>query len=748
MVFAPPAHGDFEIGVSASDAARTPNVVSRTLRIRIGDGGVDETPPQLAPTEPGPLECGVTAAIGVLATDDAGGVEHVTVRGAGFVGRAFGPDRIHPLSLVVTATAPVPGPPGVPMAFDAEAEDTLGNRATASFSREVVDTAPPVLALAQASGPFAPGAPLDLTIFGDEVCGLIDLLRVDFGGITATTAVGQRALAGLVSIDAPEAVCVWEPVVARVELIDRAGLVSNGATLALAGTDAIAPRISVNTIVSGGGIEPGGTLLADVVIEDGQTPVHSATVTVSPIGVSLPDPLLSSSALFPSAACADRVPRALPIEIPIPRSLRFSAGAAALRIVVDAEDAAGNRASSSVDVPIVDLAPPALQIVSPRPGAVVLPGETVPIVVEAADQNQDVASLTMTVIGPASIDVAGVATATRAVQAATATVTFDLLVDAAPPLLGVQIGLGALAVDSGGTSTTAAVTVTLCGAPSVAAAVPSEGPTVGDTDVRIYGSGFAPTASIEIAGIPLSNQQVDSATAARGRIPAGSYAPGPADVTVVNDCFLATPSGTLPGGYRFDSPPSARSVPTANAVTALAGEGRGISPSTAALRATLGAGVLDGALAFRDGPLLLSSLAGSSTTGLAVVRFEAGASTDVSLQVELTSLDPTIVRVDGLSLTGQTPGDTVVIAALDGSTASIAVRVRDRLDVPAGATRFVPSGQRFLGGSIDGTVVALPRSAGRWQLAIDAEALTIGSRGRIVSRDGTPIRIDGASAAR
>ena len=72
-------------------------------------------------------------------------------------------------------------------------------------------------------------------------------------------------------------------------------------------------------------------------------------------------------------------------------------------------------------------------------------------------------------------------------------------------------------------------------------------------------------------------------------------------------------------------------------------------------------------------------------------------------------------------------------------SATVPIRVRRRLDVPAGSTWYVPAGSVFSGGDVDGTVVAYRplESESEWRLEIEsASVLDIANSGAIVARGG------------
>jgi hypothetical protein len=548
VVYSPPANADLRLVIAAEDTAVLSNRTERVVRVRIGAGGVDEAPPELRPLSTGTVECGAIASFGVVAEDVSSGIEHVTVRRGIAEQTAFGPDRANPRFLSVSASAPAPGPPGERFVFDAEAEDTFGNLATASFSRAIADTRPPMLATAAQASPFVPGSPLDLIVLGEEACGLIDRVRLDFGGVTATVAIGEASIAGLVTIEAPEKVCVLEPATATVELIDLEGLASNGATLALSGIDELPPRLRINAPPV---LAPGMALATEVTFEDGQTPVRSATIAVTSTGLDLPDPLLAFERAWPSASCADRVPRLVPIDFMIPADVRFTAPVASVHIEVAAEDAAGNPSTAALDIPVVDGAGPLIVFVTPDRGSIFRPGDAVPLEIMVADPNRDVASLMVMASGPLSIGSLGNTTEMRTVNAPSATLTFDLLVPSTAQL-GSPIAIEATAIDSGGSTRIEELEMSICGRPSVVAIDPDVGPDSGGTNVTIRGSAFAPGAVLRVAGTILVNQVITSSATATGRISSGNYPLGPADVSVTNDCDTAVLRGTLTAGYTFN----------------------------------------------------------------------------------------------------------------------------------------------------------------------------------------------------
>lgn len=896
VVFAPPANADLRIRIVAEDAATETNRAERELRIRVGAGGVDETPPMLTATATSAIECGAVAAFGAIALDEASGIERVTLRSDAFERTRFGPDPADPLRLAVTATAVARGPAGSVVSFTGASSDTAGNRVERTFSRPVVDTIPPSLTLLQQAGLFAPGTSLDLLLAGEERCGEIDRLEAAFTdaqglSMVATASVGAPAIAGTLAVTVPQDLCVLEPITLGASLVDLEGLASETATLTLVGTDEQPPRIRINTVVAGGGVPPGGTLQAEVTITDGQTPVRSTTVTVLPIDLELPSPVLTATASWPTGGCADRVPRTLSVRYDVPPDVRFVVGSGALRIRVVAEDAVGHVTIHSADVPVTGGPPPSIRFLEPAPGAVLSPGAVLPVRVAVSDANQEIATMSLASTGPASVDTPGVSTATVAVNARTATITFDLLVNAAAPA-GAPLQLTAVAFDTGAASATASIDLSVCGPPIVTSVTPSLGPVTGGQDVTVTGSRFSSGAAISIGGASLENLVIQTPTIARGRIPLGAYPAGPADVVVTNDCGGSMPSTRLSEGYRFADAPLAnllRPGPGATAMpgdvlpvslgaegdgvpltlleTRIAGEPPAALPLTAptgtldarllvpagaagtltvigtavdafgqtsvvtttvtvgppvsrmlavtldrdriALGETVGitvtsmesdgrlrqvtssallsssspgivdvAGpglitgtavgtgtivaayggrtssvavtVLDEAIAFAGGPLLLSSGAGSSSVSVDVLHFTGGVALDVSDQVVLASSTPTVAAVSGRLITPVGPGGAMIQASYAGLQASLLVRVSPDLNVPAGETWSVPTRQIFSGGTVGGTVRAHRPSLvlGEWRVTLSG-ALHITGGGRIVAagRPGSPAGFGGTGHA-
>jgi hypothetical protein len=692
VAFDPPEHADLELVVIAEDAAAQPNLAERTVWIRVGNGGVDTAAPAVTVVAPEQAECGGTLAIAVAATDDMSGVERVTLEGEGLDALVLGPNPADPRSLVLNATIAVPHDRAVGSALDfsAGARDLAGNRAPfRSYRPQIADTLPPSLtAVLGADLSVVPGAAYSAVLIGRESCTVIEeaVATFDDGATTTSVAVsiGTETINERISFAVPETVCALEPIRTSITLIDRTGLAALGLQLTLPGTDIIPPRVALSANDRTALL--GDTLSFDVVFSDLQTPVQSASVALSGVGLALGAPTLIEEA-YPAVRCADRQERALEAAFVVPPDVRFLTPTGAVRVEAIVRDAAGNTRSEAIDVAISDLVAPELRLSAPSLGSVVLAGSTVPIQLFARDVNHDVASVSLTVFGPGSIGATGTTSATIAVQAASSTVTFQLLVDADAPL-GAELRFVAIARDSGGLAPYTALDFTFdtCGAPGLVSISPNEGPAAGGFDVLIQGSGFDPaTTTLLLGNVPL-DAAVSTSTLASASVPAGTYPPETVDLYAVNDCGNAVVTATLAAAFTFVAPPVVELVRPRVGRTAEAGA------ELSAIVAAVAAGSALSRIEARidDGALSSATFSGESGTLDAVLRVPDDASGSV------TVLAAAIDRFGQRSETALLiPVETPAVRALElaltrsvyatGETGAYAVWVEDT----SGATRDV-----------------------------------------------------------
>jgi hypothetical protein len=450
---APPQNVDLAIMVHAEDAAAEPNSVDQVVSVRVGNGGEDRLPPAIMFLAPDHAECASTVEVTAVATDDSSGVFALSLRAAGIDASVMGPDPKHPLVLSISSTIAVgpDRPIGTTIEYEARAVDVVGNQAAPEpLVLTVKDTIAPILQSATSTqSAIAPGGAWPARVRGSDRCGLLGARAtfVDERGVRARTLalLGTRMADAPVTFLVPEALCTLSAITASVALVDMAELVSSTVAFRLTAKDVVPPSVMIASLQAGG-IVPGDALAAEVNASDGQTPIKSATITLGILGLSFPAP--APMHLHPPArVCADIQDLGVPVALPVPLAVRFSQPAASIRIDALVEDAARNRTSTSLDVPIVDRTPPDLSIVSPANGVSVAAGATIPVRIRASDLNHNVDFVALTVSGPGSIGTVGTRSATIAVGVMTATVSFSLLVDPAAPL-GAAIHLSARAQDT------------------------------------------------------------------------------------------------------------------------------------------------------------------------------------------------------------------------------------------------------------------------------------------------------------
>ncbi|MCK6552826.1 hypothetical protein L6R52_43785, partial [Myxococcota bacterium] len=478
--FETPENGDLELVVSATDAALEPNVTEQILRIRVGEGGVDRLIPAITFLTPAHAECGEETGVTALATDDSAGLERLTLRGPGVEVTSFGPDPRNPLTLLATATVAAPRDAvGATLELTAEARDLAGNTSVPrTLSLPIEDTRAPFLAaVLGADLAIAPGGTWSANVDGSDACGVVaDVITsfTDASGARARVAVPIAAprVARRITFDVPAGLCALGTLTATVALADGGGRVSPAITVRAPGLDRIAPLAHVQLLAPASGLTPGERIELEGHTTDLETPIRSATVTVTAQGLAIDGPLAVAHEHFAAALCAERGERVIPTSVSVPPDVRFTAPAGALVVEVSAEDASGNAVSSAVSIPVVDRAAPEVELVGISDGAIVGLGDTVSVEVEARDLGHDVADVALSVLGPAWIG-AGAASATVAIGAASGRATFSVTIDPAAPL-GAPITLVATARDTSAVPVTGRAVRTLetCSAPSLAAVSP------------------------------------------------------------------------------------------------------------------------------------------------------------------------------------------------------------------------------------------------------------------------------------
>lgn len=102
---------------------------------------------------------------------------------------------------------------------------------------------------------------------------------------------------------------------------------------------------------------------------------------------------------------------------------------------------------------------------------------------------------------------------------------------------------------------TDAFTYLAASAPTITSITPIVGPTIGGTRVTITGTGFLPTTTVAIGGVPATDVTAASTTTLVVTTPVGTV--GPADVVVTNAGY---PPATLVAGYLYVGPPTFTSI--------------------------------------------------------------------------------------------------------------------------------------------------------------------------------------------
>jgi hypothetical protein len=571
----PPLNGDLELSFYAEDGARSPNRTTKTMRVRFGEGGVDQTPPTLQIVAPPTLECGVEVAIEAIAEDQGAGPERLTLSGLGGSVTRYGPEPVDPERL--RAELPLRPLALGPVELVAVAQDRAGQIAEAELSVAVVDSAPP--SWSPPTGPFpevAPGAEFDLELLAEERCGQLDaaILTVSDGlrTVQAESPLSGPRWAGPATFDIPRGICTLGPLEGGLWVRDQQGLATATVTLALSGVDRADPEIQLSTLVPSNGLEPGEPARAEVVLFDPETGVRSATVSLSATGLVGPGILAELTAQYPVQTCAQIGLAPLSFEAQIPADVRFGAPEATLTVAVEAEDHAGRRRRVTTDLRLVDRAPPELLFLPAPEGPVALPGEVRTFLLILQDRHHDLDQVTLTVTGPAQL--AGAGTQVIPLNGSTATVTVDLQISASAGF-DLPIRVEALATDTARLPNAGRTSVDLstCGPPGIGGIAPAAGPSGGGHQVTVTGSGFrSGVTELSLGGELLEDVVIESATVARGRVPLGPHPPGLVELQVLNRCGPAVGTNTQPGAHRYAAPPSLFVVRPGPGSTATPGE--------------------------------------------------------------------------------------------------------------------------------------------------------------------------------
>lgn len=562
-VFSPPANADLEIEVFAEDAAQQSNRASKKLRIRVGRGGQDVTPPELSLRAPPTLECTGSGTISVVATDLDSGVERLWLSIDGAVQERFGPSEALPSTLSWTATLTASAPSGRQHLVRAWARDLFGQSSEVQTATVVsLDTQAPSLS-AVFMGPIVPGVATSVQLSAREACGQLESAQLTLTDAAGTSTTVQAVLRGsehLGPVDflVPALLCATAPIDLSLTVQDDIANRSVPVTATLLGRDELPPQVGIGLLVPSSGVRPGQEAPLQIELSDPGSGVQSATVTVTLPGSDLTAPLLRTAAVWPSAGCASGRRQSLALAVAIPVDVRLGPGAH-LAVTVEAQDHALQATVQTLQVPIIDDAPPEVRFLGPDPLTPLLPGQSSTVTVRVSDLNHDVSQLELRILGPAQVQ--GLNRVTRAVQAATATLSFALLVDSNAPL-GAPVQLEAVATDtsSPANSRQAIWVLSTCRAPTVAGIAPALGPVSGGQSLTLTGAGFAAGAALYVGAVPLAQVQVHSSTRATGRLPPGPHPGGVVDSLVVNACG-ATLASSPPGPpYRFVNPPSVRAV--------------------------------------------------------------------------------------------------------------------------------------------------------------------------------------------
>ncbi|CAN0544804.1 unnamed protein product, partial [Laminaria digitata] len=195
-VFSPPVNGDFDIEIFAEDAARVSNRTARKVRVRVGAGGTDDTPPALNILAPTEVQCRDVAQLVVTATDADSGVERLWLELDGQAQRIFSHDQASATTLSWTGTVAAPGPAGQPLLVRAAAHNFFGRvSAIATATITTVDRLGPQ-ASAMLPAVLTPGRTATVTLSAQEACGTLSaaqLVLTDAAGTSTTVSASLSA---------------------------------------------------------------------------------------------------------------------------------------------------------------------------------------------------------------------------------------------------------------------------------------------------------------------------------------------------------------------------------------------------------------------------------------------------------------------------------------------------------------------------------------------------------------------------
>lgn len=654
-VFSPPVNGDFDIEIFAEDAARVSNRTARKVRVRVGAGGTDATAPALQILAPTQVQCRDVAQLVVTATDTDSGVERLWVELDGQARRIFSRDQDSAPTLSWTGTVAAPGPAGQPLLVRAAAHNFFGRvSAIETATITTIDRRGPE-ASATLPAVLTPGATATIAISAQEACGTLSdaqLVLTDAAGTSTTVSqpLSGSGFSGDLSFHIPAHLCTTSALQVALHVFDDAQNVTLAAQGALGAEDRVGPTVDIGLLLPGSGVRPGQSAPLQVDLQDLGSGVAGATVTVSLLQTSVTEPVLLHTAAWPAAGCGTGRQQSLSLVAWLPADLRIL-GPASLQVQVQAVDHLGHSTAQTLEVPIIDDAPPSIRFIGPAADMVLIPGQTSTVSVFVQDINSDVGQVQLQVTGPATLN--GQTVQVRALGARTATLGFALQTDAlAPP--GATVQLQAMATDTAtpAVSATADLGLRTCGAPTLSSVQPPLGPVAGGTTLSLIGQGLAPGLSVSAGPIPLQLVRVLSSTLAEARVPLGPHSPGSVTLAASNRCgativaeavasltydFIPAPSltlmrprndgGTTPGARLFVGAGAQSAVALSELGAQIDGQAAVVQP-TNALRANL------------DGVLLVAATATSAVELTVWALDSLGQRSEVIRQVPLTGDEP------------------------------------------------------------------------------------------------------------
>ncbi|MDR3426029.1 IPT/TIG domain-containing protein, partial [Silvimonas sp.] len=232
--------------------------------------------------------------------------------------------------------------------------------------------------------------------------------------------------------------------------------------------------------------------------------------------------------------------------------------------------------------------------------------------------------------------------------------------------------------------------------PSISGVTPNTGPVAGGTSITISGTGFTPTTSVTVDGIPATSITINSATSLTAITPAYVSGPLAANVVVSNEIGGATLAGGFT--YQASSPtlisitPNQGSMAGGSSVTVV---GTNFTPTTtltiggvAAMNVTVvNATTLTATTPAYVSGALVKDVVVTNTAGSATLT---GGFTYTAVAPTLTGLSPTTGPVSGnttitLSGSGFIPGATVTV----GGVAATNVTVVNATTITASTPAYV-----------------------------------------------------------